>query len=235
MLILIIASLILGLVFSLTTNVTQGKAIIELSSMEVLSANMLGVDLANIMLIIFTAISIAKEFSSKLIDVSLVATPNRKKFFFGKFITYFLISTAISIVVALLTYVASQLILKVNGMPLTSLQDSAVRQFVLGVMVMPIFYGLITVAAAFIFNSSAGAITFSLGIMVIPAFIKMFSDVVQKLLLPILPQSAIHSLTGAVEKGTFEAIGILPSILILLIWLAVVSLAANIRFQKQDI
>lgn len=84
LLILIVLSLILGLIFSLTTNVTQGRAITELSPMDVLSANMLGVDLANIMLIVFTAISIAKEFSTKLINISLVITPDRKKFFFDQ-------------------------------------------------------------------------------------------------------------------------------------------------------
>src|SRR5690606_28836772 len=119
---LIVLSLILGLIFSLTTSVTQGKAITELSSMDVLSANMLGVDLANIMLIIFTAISISKEFSTKFINISLVITPNRKKFFLCKIITFFLLSTAISIVVVILAYLASQVILRVNDMPRVPLQ-----------------------------------------------------------------------------------------------------------------
>lgn len=235
MLTLIVASLVLGVIFSLTTKVTQGKAIIELSSMDVLSSNMLGVDLANIMLIIFTAISISKEFSTKLIDVSLVITPNRKRFFLGKLITYFLLSIAISIATILLTYLTSQLILVVNSMPLLTLTDNAVRQFIIGVMIMPIFYALITVAATFLFKSSAGAITFSLGVMVMPAIVKMFSHSIQKILLPIFPQSAIHSLSGAVEKGSAESLGAITGICVLLFWIVVTSFVANIKFQKQDI
>lgn len=232
---LIVSSLVLGMIFSTTTNVTQGKAIIELSSMEVLSANMLGVDLANIMLIIFTAISISKEFSTKLIQVSLTITPNRRRFLGGKIITFFIISVIISIATIILTYLISQVILAVNRMPLVTLKDIAVRQFIFGVMIMPIFYTLIAVAATFIFKSSAGAITFSLAIMGIPALVKMFSESTQKVLLPIFPQSAIHNLSGAVEKGSTESLGIITSICILLAWIAVIILVANFKFEKQDI
>lgn len=231
---LIVASLALGLIFSLTTNVTQGKEIVELSSIDVLSANMLGVDVANIMLITFTAISISKEFSTKLIDVSLTITPNRKRFFLGKLITYFLLSITISIVTVLLIYLTSRLILVANGMPLVSIKDIAVRQFIFGVMVMPVFYTIITVATTFLFNNSSGAITFTIGVMAIPALVKMFSDSIQKILLPIFPQSAIHSLSGAVEKGSFESLEVFTSICLLLIWIAVTFIAANIKFQKQD-
>lgn len=73
----------------------------------------------------------------------------------------------------MLTYLASQVILTANNMPRVSFQDFAVKQFVLGV-IMPIFYAIITVVAAFLFNSSAGAITFSLGLIVLPALVKMF-------------------------------------------------------------
>ncbi len=232
---LILLSLVMGLIFSLTTNVTQGKTIVELSSMDVLSANMLGVDLANIMLIIFTAISIAMEFSTNLINVSLVITPRRREFYLGKLITFFLISTVISLAVVILAYLASQMILTANEMPRVSFQDSAVRRFVFGIMVMPIFYTIITVAAAFLLNSSAGAIIFSFGLMVLPALIKMFSNTVQRIFLPIFPQSAIHNLSGLVKEGSAESLGIIGSICLLLAWIIVTSITAIIKFQKQDI
>lgn len=63
---------------------------------------------------------------------------------------------------------------------------------------MLLFYVIITVAVTFIFKSSAGAITFSLFVMIIPALVKMFSDSIQRILLLIFPQTAIHNLSGAV-------------------------------------
>lgn len=232
---LIVASLVLGVIFSLTTNVTQGRAITELPTKDVISANMLGVDLANVMLIIFTALLISSEFSTNLIHVSLAVTSNRKRFYFGKLMTYFLLSVAISVVTALLTYLAGQLILAIHHMSMATFLNSSIRQFVLGVMVMPVFYCVLTVAATFIFRSSGGGISFSLGIMAIPALIKMFSNGIQKIFLPILPQSAIHSLSGAVAKGSFEHLGLLPSICVLLAWIVITSFIALIKFEKRDI
>lgn len=103
----------------------------------------------------------------------------------------------------MLIYLASQVILTANNMPRVSFQDFAVKQFVLGV-IMPIFYAIITVVAAFLFNSSAGAITFSLGLIVLPALVKMFPNFIQRILLPIFPQTVIHSLSGLVRKSSAE-------------------------------
>lgn len=231
----IFSSLLLGLLFSLTTNVTQGKVITELSPMDVFSANMLGVDLTNIMLIIFPALMIAKEFSTGLINISLIVTPNRKQFFTTKLLCYVLLSALISLVTIILLFLSTQLILAANGMQLIELTDSAILQFMSDVFVMPIFYTIITVAATFLFKNIAGGITFTLGIMVLPSLVKMFPDSIQRLFLPIFPQSAIHSISGVLEQGSPESLGIIFSIVILFIWIAATSLVANVKFQKQDI
>lgn len=230
----IIMSLIMGLIFSLTTSVTQGRAITELAPIDVISANMLGIDVATIMLIIFTALSISREFTIKLINISLAATPNRKRFYLGKLVTYFILTLIISIVVGLLNYFASQIILISNGLPTVSLLDNSLRQFVLGSMVMPVFYSLLTVAAIFIFRNSGGAITFSLGVMLIPGLINMLSDNIQMLIKPILPVSSLHSLSGIAEVGSFEVLGVATSIIILIAWVFITSLVGIFQFERND-
>ena len=232
---LIIASLMLGLIFALTTSVTQGKAISEMSSIDVISSCMLGVDVTAIMLIIFAAILIAKEFSTKLIHVTLAVTPNRKKLFLSKVITYFLLATVISFVVTALTFLAGQLILLVNGRPMGSIADPFLRQFILGTLFMPVFYCVLTVAAVFVFRSSGGAITFSLGIMFVPALVKMFSQGIQKIILPLLPQASLHSLSGTVSKGSYEILGIGASILLLFMWIGITSLIGTFQFVRKDL
>jgi len=231
----IIASLMLGLIFALTTNVTQGKAISEIPPIDVISSCMLGVDVTAIMLIIFAAISNAREFSTKLIHVTLAVTPNRKRFFLSKLITYLLIATIISLVVTLLTFIAGQLILFVNGRPMVSIVDPFLRQFILGTLFMPVFYCILTVAAIFIFRSSGGAITFSLGIMFIPALVKMLSQGIQKIILPLLPQASLHSLSGTALKGSYEILGIGTSILLLFAWIGITSLVGIFQFVRKDV
>ena len=232
---LIVASLMLGLIFALTTNVTQGKAISEIPPIDVISACMLGVDVTAIMLIIFAAISNTKEFSTKLIHVTLAVTPNRKRLFLSKLITYFLLGTVISLIVTALTFLAGQLILLANGRPMVSLADPFFRQFILGTLFMPVFYCLLTVAAVFVFRSSGGAITFSLGIMFVPALVKMFSQSIQKIILPLLPQASLHSLSGIASKGSYEILGIGVSILLLFVWIGITSLIGTFQFVRKDV
>ncbi|WP_152656124.1 ABC transporter permease subunit [Oceanobacillus sp. CFH 90083] len=227
-------SLLAGFIFSITTNVTQGRAITDLSVMEIVSANMLGIDLASILLITFTALSISREFTAETIYTSLAAVPDRKKFFIGKYVTFFLLSIAVSILIVALIYLSSQIILMMNNMAAASLADADIRQFVLGVVLMPVFYCLLTVAATIFFKNSGGGIAFSIIVMVMPALINMFSDTVQKVLLPVMPQSAIHSLSGSAAEGSFEALGTFTSIGLLLLWLVVTSIISTLTFQKRD-
>ncbi|GAB2558939.1 hypothetical protein [Gracilibacillus alcaliphilus] len=227
-------SLLIGFIFTVTTNVTQGVAITDLSVMEVVSANMLGVDLASILLIIFTALTISREFTAETIYTSLAAVPNRKRLFLGKYITFLLLSIVVSILMVALIYLTSQIILMANNMSLASLAEADIRQFVFGVLLMPVFYCLLSVAATILFKSSGGGITFPIVILAIPALLNMFPDTIQKVLLPLLPQSAIHSLSGTVGAESFETSGVFISISILLLWLVITSVIAILSFQKRD-
>jgi len=231
---LIGTSVLLGAIFTLTTNVTQGTPLTGLSTMDVYSANMLGVDLGAILLIIFTAVTISREFSTNSISMSLGITPNRSKFFLGKFLTYFLLSSVVSLLLVGLIFLSTQLILAANGMELVSLYDELVRQFTLGVLIMPVFYSLITVGASFIFGGSMGAIMFSLLVMFLPALVRMFSETIQEIFLPLFPESAINSLSGTVAPGALEYIGVGISLLVLVIWIIISAGMGGIKFQKQD-
>lgn len=227
-------SLLTGFIFAVTTNVTQGKAITDLSVMEVVSANMLGVDLASILLIIFTALAVSREFTAETIYTSLAAVPDRKKIFMGKSITFFIISMVIGTLTAGLLYLISQIILMVNGMNAASLADTDIGQFVFGVILMPVFYCPLTVAATIFFKSSSGGIASSIIILVIPSLINMFPDTIQKIMLPFMPQSAIHSLSGTAAADSFEASGTFTSISVLILWWLVTFMFAVLSFQKRD-
>ncbi|MBS4536319.1 hypothetical protein GOQ29_11895 [Clostridium sp. D2Q-14] len=233
--ILMLTSLAMGLIFSITTNVTQGKSIAEMAPNDIISASMLGIDVAAIMLIIFTAISISNEFSTKLIHVSLAVTPNRKRFYFSKFLTYCLLAGVISLLVTFATFFAGQLVLVANGIPMASLKDNSLVQLIIGSAVMPVFYCLLTVAATFIFRSSEGGIIFSLVIMFIPALIKMFSKDIQRLILPILPQSSLHSLSGIVSENSYELLGNGASIFLLLLWIGITSAIGIFQLVRKDV
>ena len=232
---IILVSLLMSLVFSLTTSITRGKTLSQIPPIDVVTASMLGIDVSAIMLIVFTALSISSEFSTKLIHVSLAVTPNRKRFYYSKFVTYFLLSLVTSLIVTLLTYLIGHLILNINGLTLDSFDVVTLHQFVLGCMIMPIFYCLLTVAATFIFRNSAGAITLSLGVLLFPGIINLLSNGIRKWIIPIMPMSAVHSLSGVANASNYELLGTGQSILILLLWIGGTSLIGIIQFERKDV
>lgn len=232
---LIIASSAFGVMLSLTTRMTTGRPFSELRPHEVLSMNLLGVDLANIMLIVFTAISIHREFSTGYIQVSLSLTPARMRFFTAKLLTYFGLAFVLGVVTVSLAYLASQLLLVMNGMPPLPLLEASTIQMLLGVMAMPIFYCLLAVAAAFAFWSSAGAVTFTLGVLATQAIVGILPESVQSILLPVTPQAAIHNLAGMSSPGPLETVSLTASVAVLIAWVAATAVTAGWKLQWKDV
>ncbi|MBC8060485.1 MAG: MerR family transcriptional regulator [Clostridiaceae bacterium] len=144
-------------------------------------------------------------------------------------------SIAIGIMITLLTFLSGQIILSSNGMNMVSLSSFELIQLLVGCAVIPIFYCLLTVCLTFLFQSSAGSISFTLGTMLLPAFITWFSTPVQQVLLPIMPRSALHSLAGIAERGTTEELTILSSISTLAIWILIAYFIGVWKFKRRDL
>lgn len=232
---LIIASQAFGALLALTTRMTTGRHFSELRPDEALSMTLLGVDLANIMLIVFTAISIHREFADKSIQVFLSLTPARMRFLTAKLLTFFGLSSVVSVITVSLAYLLSQLLLAIYGMPPLSLGEANTMQMAAGVMAMPVFYSLITVAAVFAFGSSAGAITFALGLLATQAVVGILPEGVQSILLPITPQAAIHNLAGMSPPGSLEAVSTLASVAVLIAWTLAATLTAAWKLDRRDV
>lgn len=233
--VLIIAGLAFGALLSLTTQMTTGRRFDELGSLDVLSMNLLGVDLANILLMVFAAMSVHREFSTGSIQVSLSLSPGRTRLFAAKLLTYLGLSAVVSILTVALACLASQSLLTLHGMPPLFPLDAAAMRMLAGVAAMPIFYCLLTVAAAFLLWSGAGAITFSLGALAAQAVVGILPEGVQSLLLPITPQAAIHNLAGMSPAGSMEAVSLALSATVLAAWVGIASVTASWRFRWKDV
>ena len=70
---------------------------------------------------------------------------------------------------------------------------------------MPVFYCLLTVSAAFIFWSGAGAVAFALAVLAAQAVLGILPEGVQSFLLPVTPQAAIHNLAGMSPPGILRS------------------------------
>src|SRR5690625_7742797 len=82
--------------------------------MEIIDVTLLGMDVAAIILIIFTAIFVKKELSPGAIHTNLAITPVRGKYFISKISFISIISILISVVLLLLFLTIDMLVLSFN-------------------------------------------------------------------------------------------------------------------------
>jgi ABC-type transport system involved in multi-copper enzyme maturation permease subunit len=201
--------------------------------MSIIQVNMLGVDVATILLLLFVAIQIGREFQSKTIQLYLVVTPARSRYFIAKALAFCFVSLAVGVIVALVTLFNGQLLVSAVHKQMPA--SSAVWQFAAGCIVMPPFYVLLTVCAAFSARNTATGIVMPLIVLFLPAIAKLFPKMLQNMVIPALPASAIHTLSGVAQKGSIEYTGILAAFVILGFWVLLSAALSIWKFRKKDI
>jgi len=225
-----VLSILLGLFFLLTINITEGRILTDLTSLEVIDITFLGIDAAAILMIVFSALFISKEVSEGTIHTNLALTPNRLKFFMSKVLFLSLVSLIMTVLVILALLAVSWLVMYLNGMGSLELFNQDVFMTMIGSLLMVVSYSLLSAVGSFFTQKSSGGIVFSLGLMFIPALIRMLPENIGDFILPIMPESAINA---------FMSIGplsgsLLLALFILLLWILLTSAVSYRKFQKID-
>lgn len=233
LLIAIAISVVVEAIFSFTLNITQGRELADLPSMGIIEINMLSIDVATIFLLIFVSIEIGREFQNKSIQTYICAIPNRTRYFISSLLTYLGISIVIAIITGILSLGIGSLTLHLLNKPFPLINE--VMRFFFGCIFMPITYVVLAICAAFFFRSTAGGIVVPMFIMFLPSFIKIFPKLIQDTFIPMIPASAIHSISGIAEKGGAEDVGIILALLTLIIWCIIGSMIAINNFRRNDI
>ncbi|WP_181350887.1 hypothetical protein [Thalassobacillus sp. CUG 92003] len=227
-----ILSVVLGLTFVFTIGVTQGKELTELRELEVLDISLLGMDVAAIMLIVFSARFISADFSQGSIHTALAIMPLRQKFYLAKVLFITAVSIILCITLTLSIVVMDQLILLGNDMHALSLGGQAVLLKLFGTAVMPLFYSLLSIAGTFYLRSMAGGVTFAIGIMFLPAFVDLFPTQVTGNVLMALPERSLHTIAD-MSVGQFNG-QMVSAGSILLAWLIVTNAGGMMKLNKTD-
>lgn len=222
-------SILFSVLFLFTINITQGKHVQELSRLEMLDITLLGIDVAAIMLIIFTANFIAKEFQTGSIFISLAITPNRRKYFLTKICFITLMSLLITFTLICGIVMINQLVLSLLKIDSLSFADPSFYFKLVGIMIMPVFYCLLSATSTFYMQSAAGGITYALSVMFLPALINMFLAPVSHKILPFLPEKSLSLLAeGNVHNGFMYAV------FILILWICISTSLGIWKFTKMD-
>lgn len=221
-------------VFLLTTGVTRGESLAEMRPVDVAGTSLLGVDFAVIVLEVLCASAVASEYSTGMIRLTLAATPRRWKVLSAKAIVLTVTALLAGALATIAAVGAGQLVLLAQGLPAMSLEDPRLLRLIFGGALMVPFYSLLAVSLAFITRNTGGAIAAVLAIMSVPALVGALPQWWQEILLPYVPASALHSLSGAASPDALEYLAPGSAATVLIAWAAVLLVAAYVSLARRD-
>ena len=104
-----------------------------------------------------------------------------------------------------------------------------------GSALMPLFYVLLAVSATFCTRSTAAGAAIPFAVLFLPAFAELLPGALRGALVPLLPASAIHTLSGEARIGSAEHTGALVALAVLAAWALLPAVFAAWRFQRTDV
>ena len=221
-------------VFLLTTGVTRGESLAEMQTVDVAGTSLLGVDFANLVLVVLCAGAVASEYSTGGIRLTLTTTPSRLRVLAAKTTVLATVALLSGILSATVAFGGGQLVLLAQSASPMDLTAWWLPRLFLGSVLMVPFYSMLAVALAFITRSAGWSVAAVLTIMSLPALVGALPEWWRELLLPGLPASALHSISGSISSNSPEYLTPLPAAFVLLAWAVGLLLAAYTSFARRD-
>lgn len=220
--------------FTLTTAVTEGTPLAGLAPIDAAGASLLGADLAVIVLAVLAASNVASEYTTGMIRLTVAATPRRWRVLAAKALVLTGTAFAGGALATLAAYGVGRFVLFAQGVPALSMGDPRLVRLMVGSALMTPFYSLLAIALAFVLRSTGGAVAAVLAIMSVPALVGALPDWWREALLPWLPASALHSLSGSAAPSAAEHLPAGAAALVLVLWAAAFLAAANTALSRRD-
>ena len=229
LLLALVAAVAMGLVFASTTQVTRGEALSQLDPMSIISANILGVDVVAVLLLLFAAVQVGREFRERTAQSYLAVSPRRSTYFIAKSLAFGLVSLAVGAAVALAALLDGLLLVSAVGKQAPALAEAC--RLAAGSALMPLFYVLLAVCT----RSTAAGAAIPFTVLFLPAIAELLPGALRGALVPLLPASAIHTLSGQARIGSAEHTGALVALAVLAAWVLLPAVFAAWRFQRTDV
>ena len=230
----------LGFLLSIATTLVAALAIgstqDELpADFDPITVSMIGNIFALIIYSAFGVLAVSREYSSGMIRLTLIATPNRSRVFFAKLVLVGLILLVFGLLTTVGMFLAGQAVLGAYGLPVADLGDADAQRMVLGLGAVMPFFPIIGLALGVLLRSTAGGITTVLGLFWLP---QIFGVLVpmwwREHIISLLPSPALDSITiGHIhDSPTFSdpALGAA----IAGVWFLAVVGAAYLTFLRRD-
>lgn len=235
----VIVGAVAAAVLILSFPVTRGTALADAEVIDVLSASVLGLDAAAIVLIILAAWFVGVEFRTGSLTEALVRLPRRSVVITARAV----VAAGVSAAAALLTAAAVTLVAVGFSTAVTGASWSAALaeaaapdhvRLLLGSALMSVVFAVLAVFIAFAAGSLAAGLLGALGLIVASTLASWLPSALAAIVQLLLPLAAVHTISGAAAAGSAENLGVVPALLVLLAWVAIGWAAAAWRLQRRD-
>jgi ABC-2 type transport system permease protein len=223
----VVVAPLVALLLVVSLPVTQGRGIESVPAAEVVAAGLLGVDAAAIVLMVLGASVGGSEYATGLAQPTFLVMPRRGRVVLAKFAITASVAGAVSVVAAVLCPLVAQLVLVAAGEPAAQV-DGPLLRLAAGSALGPVFYALVSLAAALVLRSTGGGVVVALAVLVLPTVTSWVPGL--DVLTPAWPGSALHAVSG-VDEHVGAGVGVLS----VLGWAVAVTAVAVWRVGARDV
>ena len=198
--------------------------------------SMVGNAFALIIYSVFGVVTITREYSSGMIQVTLSALPGRGGVLFAKMLLVALITFVLGLATTFGMFLVGQAALGAAGLPGASLADRDALRLVIGLGAVMPFVPVVGVALGVLLRSTAAAITATLGLLWLPLILaEMLPPWWQENVISLLPGTALDSFTisHVIDSPTY--LDPWAGVVVALVWLAGFLGAAWLVFARRDV
>ena len=221
------AAPLVALLLVVSLPVTQGRGISAVPAAEVVSAGLLGVDAAAIVLMVLGASVGGSEYATGLAQPTFLVTPRRGRVVLAKVVVTASVAGVVATAAAVLCPLAAQVVLVAAGLPPAPV-DGALVRLAAGSALGPVFYALVALAAALVLRSTGGGVVVALAVLALPTVTSWIPGL--DVLAPVWPGAALHGVSG-VDEHVGAGLGALS----LLAWAAAVTAVAVWQVRVRDV
>ena len=231
----LLAALLATAFFLLTVAMTTGKTLAELTTRQSLEVTLMGVDVANIAVIVLAVLFVAEEARTRLVEVSVALTPRRHNIVLAKALLMAAVACAIAVVATVLVVVEGMVILALSGVEVPSLTEGWVLRMIFGTMLMLPVHAVVGVCFAYLLPNALLSFLGVFGVMSLPSLATLLPLELGRAAQFLLITPAVHTISGVSQPGATDYTSVLSAVLILAAWIGLVTPAAIVAFRARDV
>ncbi len=219
----------------LSVPVTRSTTLPEMTSQQHLEIMLMGVDVANITMIVLAVLFVAEENRTQMVEVTAALMPRRSTVVVAKTLLMAIVASVIAVAASLLVVITGMVILGVSGAMMPPLGEGWALRMIFGCMLMPPVHAVISVCFAYLMRSALLSFLAVFVVMSLPSLATVLPETMGRAAQFLLVTPAIHTIAGISRPGAIDYTSLPSAFLILAAWVGLVLPAAILAFTRRDI